>query len=103
MSAKLEDIVSLAKRRGFVYQGSEIYGGMAGTWDYGPLGVLLKQNIENVWWEHFVGSREDMYALDAAILMPEKVFEASGHLANFKDPLVVCSNCHSQFRADHIE
>ncbi len=100
---KLEDIVSLAKRRGFVYQGSEIYGGLAGTWDYGPLGVMLKQNIQNVWWEHFVTSRDDMYPLDSAILMPAKVWEASGHLEGFSDPMVVCSNCHAQFRADQIE
>ena len=103
MSASLEDIVSLAKRRGFIYRGSEIYGGLAGTWDYGPLGVMLKQNIQNVWWEHFVRERDDMYPLDSAILMPEKVWEASGHLAGFNDPMVVCSNCHSIFRADQID
>jgi glycyl-tRNA synthetase len=77
----LEDIVSLCKRRGFIYQGSEIYGGLAGTWDYGPLGVMLKQNIQNVWWEHFVREREDMYAIDAAILMNHKVWAASGHIS----------------------
>lgn len=100
---KLEDLVSLAKRRGFIYQGSEIYGGLAGVWDWGPLGVMLKQNIANVWWEHFVRSRDDMYPLDSAILMPEKIWEASGHLAGFNDPMVVCSNCHAQLRADHIK
>ncbi len=99
----LEDIVSLAKRRGFIYQGSEIYGGLAGTWDYGPLGVMLKQNIQNVWWEHFVREREDMYPLDAAILMNSKVWQASGHIAGFNDPLVECSNCHARFRADQID
>lgn len=99
----LDDIVSLCKRRGFIYQGSEIYGGLAGTWDYGPLGVALKRNIMNLWWKMFVEDRDDMYGVDAAILMPEKVFEASGHLAGFKDPLVVCNNCHAQFRADHLE
>ena len=100
---KLDDIVSLAKRRGFIFQGSEVYGGLSGTWDYGPLGVGLKRNITNLWWKTFVDDRDDMYGLDAAIIMPEKVFEASGHLAGFKDPLVVCSNCHSQFRADQID
>lgn len=99
----LEDIVSLCKRRGFIYQGSEIYGGLAGTWDYGPLGVVLKQNIQNVWWEHFVAQRDDMYPLDAAILMNPKVWEASGHLAGFHDPLIECANCHSRFREDEID
>ncbi|MBI3624462.1 glycine--tRNA ligase [Candidatus Saccharibacteria bacterium] len=99
----LDDIVSLAKRRGFIYQGSEIYGGLAGTWDYGPLGTQLKRNIANLWWKMFVEDPADMYGLDAAILMPKKVFEASGHLAGFKDPMVVCNNCHSQFRADQID
>lgn len=100
---KLDDIVSLCKRRGFIFQGSEIYGGLAGTWDYGPLGVALKRNIMNLWWKMFVEERDDMYGLDAAIIMPVRVFEASGHLAGFKDPLVVCSNCHSRFRADDID
>jgi glycyl-tRNA synthetase len=103
MSVSLEDIVSLCKRRGFIYQGSEIYGGLAGTWDWGPLGVRLKQNIQNVWWEHFVNSREDMYPLDSAILMNSKVWEASGHLSAFHDPLVECSNCQSRFREDEID
>ena len=99
----LEDIVSLAKRRGFVYPSSEIYGGLSGVYDYGPLGVKLKHNIQNLWWNSFVSAWDDMYPTDSAILGPEKVFEASGHLAGFKDPMVVCSNCHSQFRADHVE
>jgi glycyl-tRNA synthetase len=99
----LEDIVSLAKRRGFIYQGSEIYGGLSGTWDYGPLGVQLKRNIQNLWWHMFVEQPNDMYGLDASILMPEKVFEASGHLSGFQDPMVVCRNCHSQFRTDHVD
>lgn len=103
MSVSLEDIVSLAKRRGFVYQGSEIYGGLAGTWDYGPLGVMLKHNIQNLWWQTFVLGREDMYPLDSAILMNPKVWQASGHLAEFTDPLLECSNCHSRFRADQID
>src|SRR3990167_507878 len=100
---KLEDLVSLCKRRGFIYQGSEIYGGLAGTWDWGPLGVRLKQNIQNVWWEHFVNQRDDMYPLDSAILMNPKVWEASGHIESFTDPLVECSNCHSRYREDHLD
>ena len=98
----LEDIVSLAKRRGFIYQGSDIYGGLAGTWDYGPLGVALKRNITNLWWKMFVEDRDDMYGTDAAILMNQKVWQASGHVDTFTDPLVVCSNCHSSFRADKL-
>ncbi|MDB5160981.1 MAG: glycyl tRNA synthetase [Candidatus Saccharibacteria bacterium] len=103
MSASLEDIVSLAKRRGFVYPGSEIYGGLAGVYDYGPLGVRLKRNIQNAWLKFFVDGWDDMYQIDAAILMNKKVWEASGHASGFNDPLVECSNCHSRLRADHIE
>ena len=98
----MEKIVSLAKRRGFVFQGSEIYGGLAGTWDYGPLGVALKKNIENLWWRMFVESRDDMYGIDSAILMNPKVWEASGHVAGFADPLVQCEKCRRRFRADHL-
>lgn len=98
----LEDIVSLAKRRGFIYQGSEIYGGLAGTWDYGPLGTQLKRNIEGAWWNTFVTDRDDMYGLDAAILMNRKVWQASGHAEGFSDPMVECNHCHSRLRADHI-
>src|SRR6185437_7998251 len=98
----MEKIVSLAKRRGFVYPGSEIYGGLAGTYDYGPHGVALKNNIKNLWWKTFVEARDDMYGVDAAILMNPKVWEASGHVAGFSDPLVECSNCKSRFRADHL-
>jgi glycyl-tRNA synthetase len=103
MSASLEDIVSLCKRRGFIYQGSEIYGGLSGTWDYGPLGVTLKRNIENLWWKMFVEDRDDMYGVDAAILMNQKVWQASGHVDTFTDPLVECSNCKGRFRADKID
>lgn len=98
----LEDIASLAKRRGFIYQGSEIYGGLAGTWDYGPLGVSLKRNIMQLWWQMFVDSRDDMYGIDAAILMNQKVWQASGHVDTFTDPLVECSNCKARYRADHL-
>src|SRR6478609_1477093 len=98
----LEDIVSLAKRRGFIYQGSEIYGGLAGTWDYGPLGVALKKNIEAAWWNRFVDQREDMYGMDAAILMNQNVWKASGHVAGFSDPLVEDVKTKKRFRADHL-
>lgn len=100
---RMQDIVSLAKRRGFIYQGSEIYGGLAGTWDYGPLGVMLKNNIRRFWWKQFVYDRTDMYGVDAAILMNEKVWQASGHVDGFSDPLVECSKCKHRFRADHLE
>lgn len=99
----MEKIVSLCKRRGFVFQGSEIYGGLRGTWDFGPLGVALNNNIKREWWKMFVLDREDMYGLDAAILMNEKVWEASGHTgAGFTDPVVECTEGH-RFRADHLE
>ena len=98
----LEKIVSLCKRRGFIFQGSEIYGGMAGTWDFGPLGVMLKRNIMNTWWNYFVDQRDDIYGVDAAILMNPRTWIASGHLATFADPLVECKECKSRFRADKI-
>lgn len=99
----LEDIASLAKRRGFIYQGSEIYGGLAGTWDYGPLGVSLKRNIMQLWWQMFVDSRDDMFGIDAAILMNQKVWQASGHVDTFTDPLVECKECKARFREDQID
>ena len=99
----MEKIVSLCKRRGFIFPGSEIYGGLAGTWDYGPLGVALKKNIERLWWGHFVDSRDDMYGVDSAILMNPKVWEASGHVTTFSDPLVECEKCKRRFRADHLD
>lgn len=99
----METLVSLAKRRGFIYPGSEIYGGLAGTFDYGPLGVALKRNIEQLWWRRFVEERDDMFGIDAAILMNPKAWEASGHVAGFSDPLVECGNCKKRFRADHLD
>lgn len=99
----LEKISALAKRRGFIYPGSEIYGGLAGTWDYGPLGVELKRNIKNLFWEEIVQKREDIVGIDAAIFMNPKVWEASGHIESFTDPLVECKKCHRRFRADHIK
>ncbi len=102
-NVEMENIVSLAKRRGFIYPGSDVYGGLSGTWDYGPLGVTLKRNIMQLWWQMFVDDREDMFGVDAAILMNKKVWEASGHTATFNDPLVMCSNCKGRFRADKID
>lgn len=98
----LEKIVNLAKRRGFVFPGSEIYGGLANSWDYGPLGVLLKNHLREAWWKFFVESRHDMVGLDASILMNPKVWEASGHVANFTDPLVDCKSCKARHRVDHL-
>ncbi len=98
----MEKIVSLCKRRGFVFQGSDIYGGLKGTWDFGPLGVALNNNIKREWWKMFVEGREDMYGLDAAILMNAKVWEASGHVAGFFDPLVEDLETGERFRADHL-
>lgn len=99
---RMEKIVALSKRRGFIFQGSEIYGGLAGTWDYGPLGVLLKNNIKKLWREMFVEGRTDMYEIDAALLMNARVWEASGHVTGFSDPLVECDKCKRRFRADTL-
>ena len=99
----MEKIVSLAKRRGFVFPGSEIYGGLAGTFDYGPTGVVLKENIQNLWLKMFRDDRDDMYGVDAAILMNPKLWEASGHIAGFSDPLIECEKCKKRFRADHLD
>jgi glycyl-tRNA synthetase len=99
----LEKIVSLCKRRGFVVQNSEIYGGLANSWDFGPLGVELKRNIKNLWWQEIVISRDDVCGLDSAILMNPKVWEASGHVSGFTDPLVECKSCHYRFRADYLK
>ena len=99
----IDKIASLCKRRGFVFQSSEIYGGLASTWDYGPLGVELKRNIKESWWNKMVWERDDMVGLDAAILMHPDTWEASGHVENFTDPLVECSDCNKRFREDHIE
>jgi len=99
----MEAITSLAKRRGIAFQSSEIYGGLRSSWDYGPLGVELKRNIRAAWWRSIVQLRDDVVGLDAAIIMSPKVWEASGHLEVFTDPLVECLNCHQRFRADHLE
>lgn len=98
----MEEIIALAKRRGFIYQGSDIYGGLAGTWDYGHLGLALKNNIKNLWWKRFVLDREDMYGVDAAILMNQNVWKASGHVAGFFDPLVDDLKTNKRYRADSL-
>src|ERR671939_1381616 len=100
-ASSLEQIVSLAKRRGFVFPSSSVYGGLASTWDYGPLGVELKNNVKRAWWRSVVHERDDMEGLDAAILMNRLVWKYSGHEATFSDPLQDCRNCKSRFRADH--
>ena len=99
----IDKIISLCKRRGFIFPGSEVYGGLANSWDYGPLGVELKNNIKQAWWNRFVHFRDDMVGIDAALIMNPKVWEASGHLENFSDPLVECKKCHHRFRKDTLE
>ena len=99
----MDKIVSLCKRRGFIFPGSEIYGGLANSWDYGPYGVEMKNNIKQKWWKVFVQERDDMVGIDAAIIMNPDVWEASGHLKNFSDPLVECKACHNRFRSDTLE
>ena len=99
----LSTIVSLCKRRGFLFQSSEIYGGLASTYDYGPLGVELKRNVKDAWWRHFVWGRDDMVGLDASILMHPDVWRASGHVDSFADPLVECRDCHRRWREDELE
>lgn len=98
----MDKLISLAKRRGFIFPGSEIYGGLANSWDYGPLGVELKNNVKKLWWKMFVQERGDMVGLDAALLMNPKVWEASGHVATFNDPLVEDKKTHERFRLDHL-
>jgi glycyl-tRNA synthetase len=102
MAGLMEAITSLAKRRGIAFQSSEIYGGLRSSWDYGPLGVELKRNVKDAWWRSMVQLRDDVVGLDAAIIMSPRVWEASGHLEVFTDPLVECLNCHQRFRADHL-
>ncbi|MDQ3522759.1 MAG: glycine--tRNA ligase [Gemmatimonadota bacterium] len=99
----LDKLVSLAKRRGYIFQSSEIYGGTGSVWDYGPLGVELKRNVKDAWWRSMVHERDDIEGLDAAILMHPRVWEASGHVEEFTDPLVECRNCHRRFREDTLQ
>ena len=101
--ATMDKLVSLCKRRGFVYQSSEIYGGLSSAWDYGPLGVELKKNIQKIWWKEMTQMHDNIVGIDAAILMHPRVWEASGHVENFTDPLVDCKECKTRFRADHLD
>ncbi len=100
---RLDSVISLAKRRGFVFQAGEIYGGSRSAWDYGPLGVELKENIKRQWWKTMVNSREDIVGLDSSVILPRRVWEASGHVREFSDPLVECLSCHKRQRQDHLE
>ncbi len=100
---RIESIVSLAKRRGFVFPSSEIYGGTRSAWDYGPLGVELKDNVRRQWWKTMVQERDDIVGLDSAVILSRAVWEASGHIAEFVDPLTECQSCHKRYRADHLE
>ena len=102
-AADMDKIRSLSKRRGFVFQSSEIYGGLGSTWDYGPLGAELKRNVKEAWWRDVVNGRDDVVGLDAAILMHPRVWQASGHVENFADPLVECRRCHRRFRPDQTD
>ena len=99
----IDTVVSLCKRRGFVFPCGEIYGGTRSAWDYGPLGVELKENIKRQWWRSMVTAREDVAGLDSSVILPTRTWEASGHLAAFTDPLTECQSCHKRFRADHLE
>ena len=101
-TSKLDNVIALAKRRGFVFQSGEIYGGSRSAWDYGPLGVELKENIKRQWWRQMVQSRADVVGLDSAVILPKAVWEASGHVEVFSDPLVECLSCHKRYRADHL-
>src|SRR5258708_27638280 len=99
----MDKLVALCKRRGFIFQSSEIYGGLQGFWDYGPLGAELKRNIKNEWWKSMVQLREDVVGIDASIIMNPTVWEKSGHIKAFSDLLVECSNCHARFRVDQLK
>jgi len=99
----MEKIVSLCRRRGFIFPSSEIYGGLSSCWDYGPLGVELKQNVKQAWWQAIVQKRDDMVGVDTSILMHPRVWAASGHLEGFSDPLAECKNCHLRWRADELK
>ncbi len=101
-ASTLDNVIALAKKRGFVFPAGEIYGGTRSAWDYGPLGVELKENIKRQWWRTFVQSRGDMVGLDSSIILPRQVWEASGHVETFTDPLVECKSCHNRFREDHL-
>src|ERR1700760_3038272 len=99
----MKKLVSMTKRTGFIFQSSELYGGINGAWDYGPLGVELKRNVKDAWWKAMVRDREDIVGLDSAILMHPMVWRASGHVANFADPMIDCKKCKKRYRVDEIE
>ena len=101
--SKLDTVVSLCKRRGFVFPSGEIYGGTRSAWDYGPLGVELKENVKKQWWRSMVTQRDDMVGLDSAIILHPQVWVASGHVGGFSDPLIDCRTCKLRFRADHLD
>lgn len=103
MASTMDSVISLAKRRGFVYPCGDIYGGTRAAWDYGPLGVELKENIKKAWWNYMVRSREDVVGLDSSVILPPKVWDASGHLKAFTDPLIECLNCHKRLREDDLQ
>ena len=100
--SKLDKVIALAKRRGFVFQAGEIYGGSRSAWDYGPLGAALKENIKRQWWRSMVQMRDDVVGIDSSVILPKQVWEASGHVEVFSDPLVECTSCHKRFREDHL-
>ena len=99
---RVDAVVNLCKRRGFVYPSSEIYGGSRSAWDYGPLGVELKENVRRQWWQAIVRGRDDVVGIDSSIILAPQVWEASGHVATFTDPLTECKNCHKRWRADQL-
>ena len=103
MASRLDNVISLCKRRGFVYPCGEIYGGTRAAWDYGPYGVELKENIKRQWWKAVVQGRDDVVGLDSSIILPRQVWVASGHVGVFSDPLTECLHCHKRFRADHMQ
>ena len=103
MESIIDKLTSLSKRRGFIFQNSEIYGGLASTWDYGPIGAELKKNIKDYWWNHHVHMRDDIVALESSILSLNKIWETSGHVQNFSDPLIECKDCNARFRSDALE
>ena len=103
VASVIDSVVNLAKRRGLVYQSGEIYGGTKSAWDYGPLGVALKENIKRQWWQSMVTGRDDVVGLDSSIILPRQVWVASGHVATFNDPLIECLNCHKRHRQDHLQ
>ena len=102
-TTRLDNVISLCKRRGFVFPSGEIYGGTRSAWDYGPLGVELKENIKKQWWRSVVTGRDDVVGLDSSVILPRQVWVASGHVGVFTDPLVECLSCHKRFREDHLQ